>query len=161
MSVHSLPRDAVILQLPLRHEAIAQVQGRQLLRFLMLCNHVETLRYYVCIALEHVKVVAPNIPAQCLKSVYSLKQSSNVNRLRFGLLMMLNCSTNFAQWVATYSTLDGELMNTFCRLLNTHFRLLIECSNSQGKPALTPKDVVYPDLDTFVAGLVRLFVRLQ
>jgi hypothetical protein len=156
-----LPRDAVILQLPVSHEEIRVMQGRQLLRYLMLSSDVASLQYYMGVALDCLKHVAPGTPAQGFTAFNALRRSRNVQRLRFGLLVALNGSTNFVSWVQKYSGLDEGLVERFCRELSVCFRHLVECTDSTGGVALDFGSVVYPTLDDFVMAVVRMFVRLQ
>jgi hypothetical protein len=150
-----------ILQIPLDRESIQRMQKRQLLRFILLCTEPRVLQYYMGIALEHVQHVAINVPLINMSSIHSLRHSTNITWLRFGLLLTLNCSAHFSEWVLLYSCDDNDVNNSFMRILSTHFRYLIERVNDKGQPSNTPGDVLYNDLDTFVLSLMKIFVRLQ
>lgn len=154
------PPDRAFLQLPVSDEGIRSVQKNQLIRFLFLSIDVQALQYYMGIALASIRAAAPNTPDSNLRGLMALKHTNNVTYLRFGLLCAMNTSTTFSDWVRTHSPKEGLLVDTFFSKLSRHFDLLISGSDAQGEPALYPRDIVYPSIDHFVAGMIRLFVRL-
>jgi hypothetical protein len=152
--------DRIFLQLPVSNKEIRRVQQLQLIRFLLLSTDVSALQYYVGIALDSIRGAAPNTPVSSLRGLLALKHTENVTYLRFGLLIAMNASTTFSDWVRIHSPSDSQLVDVFFRKLSVHFDLLINGSNAHGEPALLSIDVVYPSVDHFVAGIIKLFVRL-
>lgn len=135
------------------------MQSRCLLRYIFLQKSESALKYYVDIALDHLTKEVKGIERSLLAVLLQQKQKSVVHRQLFVILVVLNATTSFYQWIRQFSQDEHEIVTQFVDVLQSHFNSFLSKTKEDGTPASNPEDVVYPTLDHFVNTLVGFYIR--
>lgn len=140
-----------------------QIQSTQMLRYFFLCDNARSLQHYVQIATRFIETENANVPDE-FYSIYKDAEAGNVvYRSLFVILVSLNATNGFYNWVCEHSHGEIDTVVMFLRQLESHFTIFItkkalSATHLMGVCSQTPDDVAYPDVDTFVHAMAQLFL---
>lgn len=149
------------MELPTHIDTLKSWTRTRLWRLLVLQESPEILNYYVQQALTAVCEDEPALHEVGIRIFETLlRDTFNVNRKLFFLMVAVNTSNRFYEYIWVNTPAERQLFESFALLLCSEFCKFDQKKTRDGKPATTPEEVAYPTLDSFVETMRRAYLSM-